>query len=45
MMTFTDIIKLTTLIFMFKAGKNKLTNNIQKLFIYGRKHNFIRKNN
>ena len=42
-MKFTDIIKLKTLIIMFKASKNTLTNNIQKLFISGRKHTFIRK--
>ena len=28
---------------MFKASKNTLTNNIQKLFISSRKHTFIRK--
>ena len=27
---------------MFKASKNTLTNNIQKWFISGRKHTFIR---
>ena len=42
-MKFTDIVKLKTLIVMFKASKNTLTNNIQKLFISGRKHTFIRK--
>ena len=44
-MKFTDIIKLKTVIFMFKASTNSLTNNIQKLFISGRKHTFIRKQN
>ena len=32
-MKFTDIFKLKTLIFMFKASKNTLTNNIHCLFI------------
>ena len=41
-MKFTYIVKLTTLIVMFKASKNTLTNNIQKLFISSRKYTFIR---
>ena len=43
LMKFTDIVKLKTSIVMFKASKNTLTNIIQKLFICGRKHTFIRK--
>ena len=42
-MKFTDIVKLKTLIFMFKAIKNPLTIIIQKLFISGRNHKCIRK--
>ena len=37
-MKFTDIINLKTLIVMFKASTNTLTNNIQKKCISGRKH-------
>ena len=42
-MKFTDIVKLKTLIIMFKASKTILTNTIQTLFIYCRKHTFFRK--
>ena len=42
-MKFTDIVKLKTIIVMFKPSTNKLTYIIQKLFISGRKHEFIRK--
>ena len=40
-MKFTDIVKLKTLIVMFKTRTHILTNNIH-LCIYGRKHTFIR---
>ena len=43
-MKFTDIVKLKTLIVMIKASKNTLTNNIQTLFTYGRKHKLTGKN-
>ena len=42
-MKLTDIVKLKTLIVMFKTSKNTLNNNIQTLFISGRKHTFIMK--
>ena len=41
-MKFTDIVKLKSLIVMFKESKNTFTNNIQKLSISCRKHIFIR---
>ena len=41
-MKFTDIVKLDTLIVMFKASKNILTNKIHKFCISCRKHKFIR---
>ena len=42
-MKFTDIVKLKTVIVMFKACKNTITISIQQMFISGRKHTFIRK--
>ena len=38
-MKYTDIVELKSLIVMFKASTNTLTNNIQKLFNYRRKKN------
>ena len=39
-----DIVKINTLIVMFKASKHTITNNINKLLISGGKNNFLRKN-